>query len=81
MKYTLTAAVALASLVSAQKGASPPKSKGAGSAKTTSKQFTEGGCKGTIFIFARGSTEPGNVVSTAPMEQSENRKLTSRRAS
>jgi len=63
MKYTLTAAVALASLVSAQKGsgAAPPKGKGAGGMKTTSKQFTEGGCKGTVFIFARGSTEPGNV--------------------
>lgn len=30
---------------------------------TTSKEFTLYGCRDVIFIFARGTTEPGNMVS------------------
>ena len=30
---------------------------------TTAKEFTQGGCADNIFIFSRGSTEIGNMVS------------------
>lgn len=30
--------------------------------RTTSSEFTNGGCRDTIFLFARGSTEVGNMV-------------------
>ncbi|KAL0940556.1 cutinase [Colletotrichum truncatum] len=33
---------------------------------STSKEFTEGGCRDVIFVFARGSTELGNMVRPAP---------------
>jgi hypothetical protein len=30
----------------------------------TANEFTKGGCRANIFIFARGSTEDGNLVSS-----------------
>lgn len=36
------------------------------SAGTTANEFLEGGCRDVIFIFARGSTQDGNIVSTTP---------------
>lgn len=30
---------------------------------TTSNEFTRFGCRNVLFFFARGSTEPGNMVS------------------
>lgn len=32
--------------------------------RQTANDFTNGGCKGVVMIYARGSTELGNVVST-----------------
>lgn len=31
---------------------------------TTAKEFTQGGCRDIIFIWARGSNEAGNMVRT-----------------
>ncbi|KAI2615320.1 carbohydrate esterase family 5 protein [Hypoxylon sp. NC1633] len=31
------------------------------SAGTTANEFLDGGCKDVIFVFARGSTQPGNI--------------------
>lgn len=31
---------------------------------TTANNFVDGGCRDVIFMFARGSTEPGNMVRT-----------------
>jgi len=79
MRYTLAAALALVTLASAaptetvvldrrQEGVAPAKGKGgAPKGGTSSKQFSDNGCKGTVFIFARGSTEPGNVVSASSL--------------
>ena len=33
---------------------------------TTAKEFTQGGCAENIFIFSRGSTEPGNMACFPP---------------
>jgi cutinase len=30
--------------------------------RTTSKEFSQGGCKDVLFAWARGSTEIGNMV-------------------
>ncbi|KAI3558344.1 cutinase [Colletotrichum abscissum] len=38
---------------------------------TIAKEYTQGGCRDVIFIFARGSTEVGNMVS--PRRASESR--------
>ncbi|KAK1719628.1 cutinase [Colletotrichum lupini] len=37
---------------------------GIGSTGTIAKEYTQGGCRDVIFIFARGSTEVGNMGST-----------------
>lgn len=37
------------------------------SAGTTENEFLEGGCRDVIFIFARGSTQDGNIVSALPL--------------
>lgn len=65
----LLVAASLASLVVAQKGegkgpktgGGPPKTGGGGGGGASLNEFTNGGCKGTIMIYARGSAEPGNV--------------------
>ena len=31
---------------------------------TTANEFLEGGCRDVIFIYARGTTQDGNIVST-----------------
>jgi cutinase len=32
--------------------------------RTTSKEFSQGGCRDVLFAWARGSTETGNMVSS-----------------
>ena len=64
MKFTTSAS--LASLLAVALAA-PPTTPLALTARHLEKrqsmnEFTKGGCKKAIFIFARGSTEPGNVV-------------------
>lgn len=33
----------------------------------TANEFLEGGCRDVIFIFARGTTQDGNIVSFYPI--------------
>ena len=35
----------------------------------TQNEFTQGGCKGTVMIYARGSAEGGNVVCLSASSQ------------
>lgn len=44
--------------------------------QSTSNDFTRGGCKGTVMIYARGSTEMGNVGMLGPdLKSGLNREL------
>jgi len=51
---------ALASLAAA--GPIETRQFGGGRTGSTSKEFSQGGCKDILFAWARGSTEVGNMV-------------------
>jgi len=55
MMKPIVAAVALLATVSTAKSVELHK-------RQSSNEVTSGACKDVLFIFARGSTEPGNMV-------------------
>jgi len=57
--YTQTV---LLSVLAALATASPVQVRQIGGTRTTSKEFSEGGCRDILFAWARGSTEIGNMV-------------------
>jgi hypothetical protein len=54
MKLTITVAFGLASLATATPTLIEK--------RQSANDLTKGSCKGVILIFARGTTEPGNIV-------------------
>lgn len=39
--------------------------------RTTSKEFSQGGCRPILFAWVRGSTEIGNMVYVSPFSNRE----------
>ena len=68
MRFFPTIVAALAVTAFAAPAADPELSKAIELEKRqtaiTSNEFTRFGCRNVLFFFARGSTEPGNMVSS-----------------
>jgi hypothetical protein len=64
MKLEIATALGLASMAAAAPAAVIEKR----SPQMSASQLTKGaGCKGVTLIFARGTTEPGNIVRFLPL--------------